>query len=349
MPLSLSKLQELLIDKGFIPKTFFSYQGECIYIELFAIKTAEIFLLYIPSKYTFRVDSKQECYKLKSVDIENSGNIADEYAEKEQGDIDDRVDLSPDEDGLEDHLENRYKHNITLGDISTSDTKELKSVYRQLKRLRYCVENIKYKIGIICKNYICAITRDNSISCYNIKKYPRIDLKSFKVIIDLETFYDKSDKMLEDIHTVRTSIYNILGKNQGMHTKLISKMVDNKKDILLIPDSVQLKIQEYDSLLFELEVILAKILDKEDKVIQQLKSLGGDTYNVQSDISRAHNRSKLERELDDITHTKSDVTKTMIDLRTKKENMMLAIDKIMFDNTIMFDTIIKNFSALKDF
>jgi hypothetical protein len=350
MPLSISKLQELLIHKGFIPKTYFAYKDTCIYVELFSMKTADIFLLYIPSQYKFKMDSSRDCYKVKAIDMDNSENIADEYGENEdEGDIDDRVDLSAGEEEMEDHLESKYKHRIALKDISTGDTKELKSIYRQIKRLRYCVENIKYKIGILYKNYMCTISRDNSIFCFIIKKYPRGAFKHLRVVIDLETFYDKSEKMIEDIYKVRTSIYNILRKNQTSHTTMITKMIENKKDIMLIPHSVQLKMEEYDSLLSELELILVKTLDKEDKIIQELKGLGSDTYNVQSDISRAHAKSRLERELDKLTDAKSDITKTMMDLRTKKENMILMTDKIMFDNTVMFDTMIKNFAILKDF
>ena len=56
MPLSLSKLEDFLSKQGFIPNKFFIMDNTCFYIELFAVKTSDIFLLYIPSKYSFRKD-----------------------------------------------------------------------------------------------------------------------------------------------------------------------------------------------------------------------------------------------------------------------------------------------------
>jgi hypothetical protein len=46
---------------------------------------------------------------------------------------------------------------------------------------------------------------------------------------------------------------------------------------------------------------------------------------------------------------KADITKNILILREKKENTVLSIDKIMFDNTVMLDSIFKNFSKLKDY
>ena len=56
MPLSIVKLQEFLTLKGFVANKFFIMNGYCFYLEIFCLKTADIFLLYIPSKYNIQIN-----------------------------------------------------------------------------------------------------------------------------------------------------------------------------------------------------------------------------------------------------------------------------------------------------
>jgi hypothetical protein len=50
------------------------------------------------------------------------------------------------------------------------------------------------------------------------------------VVIDLETFYEKNEKLIEDIHVVRQSIYKVLERNQNMHGKVIEKIIENREN-----------------------------------------------------------------------------------------------------------------------
>lgn len=355
MPLNLSKLQDLLASKGFIPNKYFVLDGTCFYIELFSIKTADIFLLYIPSKYDFVIPSSENSFKLNYINMDSVDGVPDEYAGKpDDMDIEAayggmNVELSPDKEHIADHLESNYKHPISLNEISKDDATTLRAVYRQMLRLRYCVQNIKYKLGVIYKNYICAIRRDDTVDCFAIKHHPRSDRKKLMVVVDLETLYEKNDKLLEDIHTVRDSIYRVLERNQGMHTRVIGKMIENRKDILTIPDQTAVKKTKYDTMLAQLNEMLEIMVVAERRVLDALFSLEEKSQGLQNDISRVHEKARLEKELDKINVIKGEITKNMVALRDKREDSVLSIDKIMFDNSVMFDAMIKNFAKLKDY
>src|SRR3990167_11399650 len=223
MPLSLDKLKDFLVSKGFIPNTLFILDNLVFYIELVSISDATKFLLYIPSKYEFVADKSSQSYKIKYIDLEGKESITEEYAGSPE-DIstvygNTNINVSPDKsEKIEDHLEDNYKRPISLSDISPEDTVDIKAIYRQVRRLKYCVQNIKYKAGILFKNYICAIRRDDSIDCFYIKHYDRRDTDQLFVITDLEILYEKSEKLLSDVKVVRDSILNILNNNQGYHT-----------------------------------------------------------------------------------------------------------------------------------
>ena len=156
--------------------------------------------------------------------MEGKESITEEYAGSPE-DIstvygNTNINVSPDKsEKIEDHLEDNYKRPISLSDISPEDTVDIKAIYRQVRRLKYCVQNIKYKAGILFKNYICAIRRDDSIDCFYIKHYDRRDTDQLFVITDLEILYEKSEKLLSDVKVVRDSILNILNNNQALFGK----------------------------------------------------------------------------------------------------------------------------------
>jgi len=356
MPLSITKLQDFLSEKGFVANKYFTMDGYCFFIEIFCLKTADIFLLYIPSKYDIQLRSKQQnSYKIKYIDMTSSDNLADEYAghpdhvklENAYGNND--IHISPGKDHIEEHLENNYRHAISISDISKDDTTDLKAVYRQLKRLKYCVQNLKYKLGIIYKNYICVIRRDDAINCFTIKNYPRDEYKQLMIIIDLETFYEK-EKLIDDIRIVRESIYRVLERNQSMHGKIIENIIENKKDISIIPKLAENKKTKYDEMILQLEEMITIMSEAEKKTLEELYNLTNmnEKQGLQNDINRVHNKAKLEKELDKINVIRGDISKNMFIIREKRDNVILNIDKIMFDNTVMFDCMVRNFAKLKE-
>lgn len=356
MPLSITKLQDFLTTKGFVANKYFTIDGSCFFIELFCLKTADIFLLYIPSKYDIQVRQSENVYKIKYIDMSSSDNLPDEYAgqpdnlsvENAYGNT--QLHLSPDKDCIEEHLESNYRHAISLNDISKDDKTDLKAIYRQLKRLKYCVQNLKYKLGIFYKNYICAIRRDDSIDCFTLKNYRRENCKQLMVIIDLETLYEKADKLIEDVQVVRQSIYHVLERNQSMHGRVIEKIIENKKDIATIPKLAEIKKAKYDVMLSHLEEMIVTMSDAEKKVLEELYEINNNNEKgLQSDINRVHQKTRLEKELDKINIIRGAISKNIFILREKRDNTILSLDKIMFDNTVMFDCMVKNFAKLKDF
>lgn len=356
MPLSLSKLQDLLVSKGFVPTRYYIMDGMIFYIELLATATSDIFLLYFPSKYNFSISSGKNVHKISYVTMENGENMTEEYAGNQEdldmdelyGDV--NIQLDPDKEKMEEHLEDNYKRPISIKNISNDDLITIKALQRQMKRLGYCMQNIKYKIAVFYKNYICAIRRDDSIDCFTIKHYPKVDSKRLMMIVDLETFYDKNEKLLDDIRTVRNSIYNVLERNQNTHTQVMNKMTKNRQDILMIPQQAKSKKEEYDHLLSQFDSILSDVIVAENNTLEKIRNImEPSNEGLHTDISRAHEKGQLEKDLEEILDKKKRITNNMTIIRNKKENAILSIDKIMFDNSVMFDCMIKNFAKLKGF
>jgi transposase len=160
MALSLRKLQRLLENKRLVLQRYFTIKGMCVYIEVLIVETADIFFLYIPSKYDIKAPKSPSTFKIANIDINEDGTIAGDYAgeldnvelEKTYEEV--NIDITHGEN-LEDQLENSYNHPLSLKDINKNEMKILREIFRQLKRLRLCVQSLKYKLCITYKNYLC--------------------------------------------------------------------------------------------------------------------------------------------------------------------------------------------------
>ena len=360
MPLSINKLEKLLALKGFVPNKYFVSHGACVYMEIVSISNADMFLMYIPSKYNLPVPPNDNVFKIKYVDIEESyDNTADDYAgnpdeevlERTYGEIDVGTNLKPVGDNIEGPLEENYKRNISLKDISQEDKKEIKDILRQIKRLGFCVQNVKYKIGIIYKNYLCVVRRDDDLECIRIKNFTSRKTRKLYVLVDLELFYNKMENLSNDMATIRKGLYQILDKNQHSHTRNLQKLLDERKDILMLSDKAYKKKQDYERYLQDLQNMLETMNKTEKDIIIQLYELN-DQYNnagikgLHNDIEKSHQISKLNIEIDKINKIKKEIVKNIFEIQAKREDTVLSIDKIMFDNSVMVEAVLRNFLTL---
>ena len=159
MPLSINKLEKILSKKGLLPKKYFIMHGLCVYIEVLSISNADSFMLYIPSKYEIVIpETNNNVYKIRYIDVSQDGNVTGDYAgepdnfelEKEYDEVD--MDFSTDNfrgEDMAEYLEEHYKHSVSLKDNTKDDTKHLREIFRQLHRLRFCVQSISYKLCIL--------------------------------------------------------------------------------------------------------------------------------------------------------------------------------------------------------
>jgi len=299
-------------------------------------------------------------FKVKYIDIdETNTNTSDDYAgepdehlvENTYREID--VNMSPvlKRNNIESHLEENYKRTILLKDISVDDSKELKDIFRQLKRLRFCVQNVKYKIAIIYKNYLCSIKRDDSIECFAIKKFVGKDCKKLYITADLELLYNKMDSLLLNMGTIRKGLYHVLDKNHFTHGRTFQRLLEEKNTIIEFSDKAYAKKVEYEKYINESGDMLTAINKSEKNILEQIYELN-EKYNnpslkrLHNDIEKSHQLSELNNELTKIQKIKEDIVKTIFELTTKREDIMLTVDKIMFDNNVMVECVLRNFSDL---
>jgi hypothetical protein len=356
MTQSFSKLELLLTDNGFIPKNIFTIDGYCVYIEVLCISNAETFLLYIPSNFNIKAN-KDFTYKLKYIDIENSTDVISKYA-KEPDNIDikntyDEIDINnahENDEDLEKSLNENYNREIFLRDLNREDKESLKDIFRQLNRFKFCVQNIKYKLIILYKNFISAIKRDDTVECYYINNFNSNSERKLYITIDLKSFYEKVSSVRTDIKIVKDSIFKILNQNHIKHSKLLNNMLDNKVKLIYCSELVYKKKEYYEQYISELETLLGKLEENETKLLKEKNASDVNTeYGIKGmheDIQRSHMSFQLTSKIQKNNELKEELIQDLIKTRKEQENITLLIDKILFDNSIMLNEIIKNFNSI---
>lgn len=348
MSLSVSKIESLFRMNGFVSRQYLAVDGDCMYIEVIDVKSSETFLVYIPSKYTVKVKGRG-VINMTYIEVEEQ----DDYADVDDVDVEkqyDRVtmELSPDTKNigkLASSLEQGYRKPITLRDMQVENMKKTKDMRRQMNRLSFCVQHIPYKLGMFYKSFACIIRRDNSIDSFLLAGVNQLSRK-LVATTDLEMIVEKSTNISRDISRVRDGIHSVLGKNHRVHVQSLEKMLEERAGIAAYSERCQQLIDQYDFNIARFEDLSKRLLNGYEETTEQLRQLRNEQGVLTGERSRA--MAKHENDIKQISATRQAVTQTLIELKNKREGMLLTIDKIMFDSSVMFDVISKNFMDLKE-
>lgn len=116
-------------------------------------------------------------------------------------------------------------------------------------------------------------------------------------------------------------------------------------------DCVQDRIENYLYKIENLENML-NVMNESQKLVQNdIKNFehGTQVDNINNDISRIYKKTQLEKELDKIIKIKQELLSVIIELKQKCDNEFLGVDNILFDNNVIWERMMKNFSLLKEF
>ena len=362
MPLSFNKLEKLLSGRGLLPKKYFTIHDLIIYVEVLCLSNAGCFMLYIPSKYEIEIFGGDDVYKVKNVKVTEDGHIPEDYAgepdvvELRKNYNCDGIDLDSNENhpDIQGYLEEKYKYPVSLKSGRNKDVVKLREVFRQLRRLKFCTQSLKYKLAIVFDHHLCCIRRDDTYECFAIQGQSLGEEKRLMVTIDLETLYEKIDTVSVDINTIRNGVCKVLDKNQNKHIRDIQKMLEQKNKLLVFAGIVKEKKDKYSKALERLEKLLVdlvvvekknmeKFIEAEEKFSRQTNLKG-----MNADIERSDQIYKFETEISRINSIKQELIHNILTARSKRENLCLSVDNIVFDNIVMIDAVIKNFEKLSN-
>ena len=360
MPLSISKLTKLLEDKNFSVKRYYKLYGTCAFVEMISNISSTTFMMYIQSKYEFKIN-EPNTYKLKYISLSDSDKeeVSDEYAGSPQEDMLEKAyqnislnhNYGKKNENFENKLEISYKKSITIKDLESTDSYDVKCIFRQLRRLKYCVSDLRYKLVILYKRYLCVLHRDDSIDCFYIKKFPISDEPRRELIItfDLELLYENSDNIMIDLEQIKEGIDKIFDKNHLAHAKNLQYMLEKRSDLVTVSNNIFIKKTKLRNEINKHQILLKRILQEEKVIYSKLSNLqekNVNRNNITRDISYIHQKNQYIKELEKLCELKDSIMENILMNQAKEKHTTLMVDKILFDNMVMLDRIFKNIQEL---
>jgi hypothetical protein len=128
-------------------------------------------------------------------------------------------------------------------------------------------------------------------------------------------------------------------------------MLEDKKDITVYSDKCKEKAEKFNADIIRFEELLERLGKNEKFIITSIYEID-EKYNdtamtgLYKDIEKSHSKAKLESQLDLINKSKKNVIEVLMDLKEKRENTVLAVDRLLFDASVMFDAIVDSFTQL---
>jgi hypothetical protein len=355
MTLSLDKLQYFLNVNHFVPRRYFLHEGKCILIECMSTKTLHTFMLNIPSTYDFRVSGEDQMFSLEKVpmnqlteDLSDFAHATEHVMESHYSSIESHVELPEHHKRpMKDHLDDFYKQEVLLKDMTKEDTILIKNLYRQVQRLKYCILGIQHTIALIKSSFVVYLDSDHNIVVYRVKRSIPKETSSFYVVVNFSIFYDKANVIDSEISRIYRGIWKVLNNNQDKHIRNIQEIIERRANIFERSERLSQRKQEYLEYIEKYVELLKTIDDNEkelNKELEELKMSKDD--QIHTDLKRVHYKQKLEKKIYKQQKTKKEVMTILEELHSKNQDLTLTIDTILFDNIIMLDKIFKNFKQL---
>ena len=327
--LSFKKLYALIENCKFYNHDFYTINGMCVFVKLISKIDFNTYILYIPSKYDINMKNYKS-YELKNINnISTSNDIVLEYGYDNENKNRENMyhDHGSHKDVNETNLLENYRSEININNVKSKDNEEVKCLYRQMKRLKYSVENLDYKLVITYKTYLCVIGRDNNISCYFIKNYngDNNQHKSIQVCMNLELLFNKNHRIHSELIQVKAGIEKIINKNYVINTKYINNLVQNSINVSSMHNLIINKKNKINDLYDKVKKLLDQVCKKEEE------------------IKKTHNNTEV---LNNTLQVKAKLVINLNKIINERDNLVLLYDKILFDNIIMLDKITKNINLL---
>lgn len=353
MGLSVNKIEKFFYDNGFFVSRYYTYHDHCIYFEVLHIATSEIVLIHVPFDMNFKVP---ESITLQKIDLQMGNEVVEKYTEmpdkmnleNRYSELPFQLDIESQRMNIEEKLEESYKTNMELKDLN-KDIGVLKNIYRQLSRLKLCVQNLKFKIALSFQNYLGVIDKDNTVECFLLKNMQESrPNRQFYVVCGFEMAFDKIKTIITNITEIKTGIFHVLDKNQSKHTYNIKKLLYEVQHIDKLSSFIVAKKAEIKNNILILTSSLQKLLGREKELLVEMGNCKT-TGDMHSDINYVHGKAKVQKKIDEIQETKEEIIKEILSLKGELENVYLSTDRIEFDSTVMISDVIKNMQELQNF
>lgn len=357
MSISSAKLQSFIQSNGFMIQRMFLYP-DFMLIEILSLHSVNKILLRMPLNSDISLDIPKfylqevtDSFDLNQDEVDQFTHVSESFIENAYSDLNNsiRIPVERRKIPMSQYLNETYKQKVILDDLQGEEKLIQNDIYRQLKRLKYCIKGMTHKLAIMHAPLIGVIHDNDTIKLYycDALKIEKADTKLF-VIIDFNIFYDKIAMIEKDCTQITEGIYTILTNNQRMHSKNVQTILEKKENIIQQTEVLQSVKIKYENYIRDYLLLLEEWYSYHQiKMNEYIELKNTKTDSIHNDMKRTNQLRKLEKEIQELEKTKSELVQTVREIRTKYEQLTLSMDTILFDNIVMLDKIFKNFDKLR--
>lgn len=341
---SLYNLSEFLTSKKFTIGNQYSIDGLCEFMRLVSDDSGDDFILSIGKQHNIECKDSYEIINFTDtnrivvkIDGKNS------YGEINSEGIEEDTYLDPHE---VDRMMDQYQA-IDLDTEKSDILRENISGYKnQLERLKFCTNNIKYKLSIVTKSSICYIDKSNSVECFAIKKSnPKVnESKNLCIVVDIETFFDVPDSIVSDIKRVTKNLHNILGSANTKQTVAISQKIKQLQSISEPLSEKYSKKEKYQKSIDKLTIVVVKIRKQERDLVSRISKLKKENQstNIGETEKKVFILKNAEDEYNKLMKFKNESVTLLSEIKLEYNNFILDFDYALFDTLRLFNCINSN-------
>jgi hypothetical protein len=347
---SLNNLSEYLILKNFEIFEQYSIGGILVFLRVISEDSGDDFILSIGKSHNIRSNDAMELVSFTDTErivLKMEGNNS--YSHLESEGIEENLYMDPTD---ADRMMDQY-HSIDLDSEKAGILRDNISVYKsQLERLKFCTNNIKYKLSVVSKSSFCYINRGNSVECFAVKRSnpkPEED-KNLCIVIDLESFIDSPESVSGDIKRVTKNLHTILGEAHEKQSVAITIRLNQiqKANIPLLEKYS--KKERYQKSIDKLTVLSVKIRKQEREVLSRVKRMkkegNYDNYNLAERERNSFVLKNTEEELVKISAFKKEIINLLGEIKLEYNNFILNFDYALFDTLRLLNGINLNLTRI---
>lgn len=341
MSVDAKKLKRLLTRHEILPLEFYCFKGEskCAMIKCFLHSCSQFLLLYIPSKYRFEVREEKDVFEMEEidpdpVDDDDYSHMADEDAKRYS-----EAELA--EQRVNKYVKMQQKYHRTLTTAS-DDEPLVRKLNRQCKRLYQPLSKSTYDFALQHERLL-AVHFGDKPSFYHLKSYtlPKDLGRCMLFVVTLTDVIDKIEELNEEVGRLSEKFVDLLMRVSESNLAEIQDEIENAD---FVQSKLAAKREEILRQLRDDTHLMDKLKKEEERLMEEYQK---ESLRAKSSHERVRITDDLQKEIDTVFQRKNELTRKKMSHSLRYHHIVLNLEEISFDNSVMIDRVRKNFQMMR--
>jgi hypothetical protein len=339
MSIDAKKLKKILSRNNILPLEYFCFKGEgkCAMVKCAMFSISQMMLLYIPSKYRFSVSDQSNVYDVEDLDEDHTED--DDYSKRDDASYADQK-LQDEHNTKYELMHAKYQFPVTLQGTEEPTVRKLK---RQLNRLNAPLAKTSYNLAIQQDRFLYVSFGDDNVGSYYIRGYqiPREMTRSCMYVTSITDIIEKIEEINSEISIISEKFVSMVMRLSESNLSEMSAEIENVPNVV---SRLRARRDECMKSLREAGEWFERVKREEDDLTERFRQ---ETMQAKTSHDRSRVGEAIQKEIDALFDKKNEQIRKNINTLYRYHKIVLFLEEISFDNSVMLDRVKKNFQLLK--